>query len=143
MRLSRLQLKEDLLLYYYFITVAGFPIKLQSSIKSLGVYLDSHISLDRTFPRFARHHISTLCHIRSSQTTEAAKTIALSIVGSLLDYCNSLLACTSASNLARLQLVQNTLAELLLKSLGTATSCQFWPACTSYVRQRNNILKSL
>ena len=50
--------------------------------------------------------------IRSSLTTEAcySKTIAAAIVGSRLDYCNSLLAGTSVSNLARLQLVQNTLA---------------------------------
>ena len=36
--------------------------------------------------------------------------IAIAIVGSRLDYCNSLLASTSVSNLATLQLVQNTLA---------------------------------
>ena len=37
----------------------------------------------------------------------------MAIVGSRLDYCNSLLAGTSASNLARLQLVQNTLARVV------------------------------
>ena len=47
------------------------------------------------------------------RTTEAAKTVAVAIVGSRLDYCNSLLAGTSASNLARLQLVQNTLARVV------------------------------
>ena len=46
-----------------------------------------------------------------SLTTEACKTVAAAIVGSRLDYCNSLLAGTSVSNLARLQLVQNTLAR--------------------------------
>ena len=35
------------------ITVAGSPIKLQSSIKSLGVYLDSHMSFDE--------HVSEIC----------------------------------------------------------------------------------
>ena len=35
------------------------------------------------------------------------------IVGSRLDYCNSLLTGTSVSNLARLQLVQNTLARVV------------------------------
>ena len=34
-------------------------------------------------------------------------------MGSRLDYCNSLLAGTSVSNLARLQLVQNTLARVV------------------------------
>ena len=58
-------------------------------------------------------HIRALRHIRSSLTTEAAKTVAVAIVSSRLDYCNSLLAGTSASNLARLQLVQNTLARVV------------------------------
>ena len=39
--------------------------------------------------------------------------MAAAIVGSRLDYCNSLLAGTSVSNLARLQLVQNTLARVV------------------------------
>ena len=45
------------------ITVAGSPIKLQSSIKSLGVYLNSHMSFEK--------HVSEICkasyfHIQSS-----------------------------------------------------------------------------
>ena len=58
-------------------------------------------------------HIRALRHIRSSLTTEACKTVAAAIVGSRLDYCNSFLAGTSVSNLARLQLVQNTLARVV------------------------------
>ena len=46
-------------------------------------------------------------------TTEASKTIAAAIVGSRLDFCNSLLAGTSVSNLTRLQRVQNTLARVV------------------------------
>ena len=54
-------------------------------------------------------HIRALRHIRTSLTIEASKTIAAAIVGSRLDFCNSL-AGTSVSNLTRLQRVQNTLA---------------------------------
>ena len=39
--------------------------------------------------------------------------MATAIVGSRLDYCNSLLAGTSVSNLSRLQLVQNNLARVV------------------------------
>ena len=56
-------------------------------------------------------HICALRHIRASLTTEASKTIAAAIVGSRLDFCNSLLAGTSVSNLTRLQL--NTLARVV------------------------------
>ena len=58
-------------------------------------------------------HIRALRHIRASLTTEAAKTIAAAIVDSRLDFCNSLLAGTSVSNLTRLQRVQNTLARVV------------------------------
>ena len=58
-------------------------------------------------------HIRALRHIRASLTTEASKTITAAIVGSRLDFCNSLLAGTSVSNLARLQRVQNTLARVV------------------------------
>ena len=49
----------------------------------------------------------------ASLTTEASKTIAAAIVGSRLDFCNSLLAGTSVSNLTRFQRVQNTLARVV------------------------------
>ena len=98
------------------ISVAGSPIRLQSSIKNLGVYLDSKMSFDKQISETCKtsyFHIRALRHIRSSLTTEACKTIAAAIVGSRLDYCNSLLAGTSLLNLARLQLVQNTLARVV------------------------------
>ena len=98
------------------ISVAGSPIKLQPSIKNLGVYLDSKMSFDKQVSETCKasyFHIRALRHIRSSLTNEACKTIAAAIVGSRLDYCNSLLAGTSLSNLARLQLVQNTLARFV------------------------------
>ena len=43
----------------------------------------------------------------------STNSIAAAIVGSRLDFCNSLLAGTSVSNLTRLQLVQNTLARVV------------------------------
>jgi len=43
---------------------------------------------------------------------DVARTVACSIIGSRLDYCNSLLAGTSKSNLIKLQRVQNTLARV-------------------------------
>ena len=58
-------------------------------------------------------HIRALRHIRTFLTTEASKTIAAAIVGLRLDFCNSLLAGTSVSNLTRLQRVQNTLAQVV------------------------------
>ena len=58
------------------ITVAGFTIKLQSSIKNLGVYLDSHLSFDKHVSKICKasyFHIRALRHIRSSLITEQQK----------------------------------------------------------------------
>ena len=60
------------------IFVAGSPIKLQTSIKSLGVHLDSRLSSDKQLSETCKasyFHIHTFCHIRSSLTTEAAKKV--------------------------------------------------------------------
>ena len=95
------------------ISVAGSPIKLQSSIKYLGVHLDSFDKQVSETCKASYFHIRALHHIRSSLTIEACKTVAAAIVRSRLDYCNSLLAGTSVANLARLQLVQNTLARVV------------------------------
>ena len=82
-----------------FISVAGSPIKLQSSIKNLGVHLDSiGCLLTNRFPKHARHLSFTFVHsvtFDHSLTTEACKTVTAAIVVSRLDYCNSLLTGTS------------------------------------------------
>ena len=74
------------------------------------------MSFDKQVPETCKacyFHIRALRHIRASFTTEASKTIAASIVGSRLDFCNSVLAGTSVSNLTCLQRVQNTLARVV------------------------------
>ena len=66
------------------------PIKLQTSIKNLGVNLDSRLSFDKQVSETCKasyFHIRAVRHIRSSLTAEAAKTVATAIVGSRLDYC--------------------------------------------------------
>jgi len=54
-----------------------------------------------------------LRHIRPLLTLNTAKTIAASIVGSRLDYCNSVLYGMSQTNIDRLQHVQNLLARVV------------------------------
>ena len=98
------------------VSVASSPIGLQSSIKSLGIYLDSTMSFDKQVSETCKacyFHICALRHIRASLTTEVSKTIAAAIVGSLLDFCNSFLAGPSVSNLARHQRVQNNFSRVV------------------------------
>ena len=127
------------------ITVAGSPIKLQSSIKSLGVYLDSHMSFDKHVSEICKasyFHIRALRHIRSSLTTEAAKTIAVAIVGALGSTIVILfLQARPHQILLAFRWFRTLLLELLHKSLGTATSRQFWPACTGSLYAIESISK--
>ena len=78
--------------------------------------LDSRLTFD--------HHVSSICkscffhirafrHIRPALTQDMAKSVAVSLVGSRLDYANSLLYGTSRGNLHKLQRIQNTLAKLV------------------------------
>ena len=59
------------------VSVVGSLINHQTSIKNLGVYIDSTMSFDKA----CFFHISALRHIRASLTTEAFKAIAAAIVG--------------------------------------------------------------
>ena len=100
------------------VSVAGSPIKLQTSIKNLDVYLDSKMSFDKQVSETCKacfFHICALRHVRTSLTTEASKTIAAAKVGSRLDFCNSLLAGTSVSYLTRLQYVYYTITHWRLR----------------------------
>ena len=83
-----------------FISVAGSPIKLQSSIKNLGAHLDSNLSFDKQVSETCKasyFHIRALRHIQSSLV----------------------------SNLARLQLVQNTLPRVFTQK---SRFCHISPA---------------
>ena len=61
----------------------------------------------------AHFHIRALRHIRGCIDEETACMVASSIIGSRLDYCNSVLHETSAKNLGKLQQVVHVLARVV------------------------------
>jgi len=65
--------------------------------------------------RLINWHIHDLWRIRSTFDLNTTRTIATSLVHSKLDYCNSLYLNLSAYQLARLQLVQNSLARVVCR----------------------------
>ena len=69
-----------------------------------------------TVVRACNFHLSALRHIRSLVSDTVAQQIACSIVGSRLDYCNSLLVNCSNRNLDKLQRVQDNLARVVCNS---------------------------
>jgi len=100
------------------VKIAGAKLPVSTMIKSLGVLIDRRLSFDSQVNAIARacnYHIWALRHIRRLVTVDVAKTLACSIVGARLDYCNSLLNGTSNKNIAILQRLQNSLARVVLQ----------------------------
>jgi len=65
----------------------------------------------------AFHHTQAFQRIRKFIKIADTKNIAAAaVVGSKLDYCNSLLYGVSGANLNKLQLVQNSFARIVLSS---------------------------
>jgi len=98
-------------------SIAGSLIKPVNKIKSLGVTLDSNLSLDPhviATCKAVHYHIRALRHIRRTISTDLAKTVACAIISSRLDYCNSLFYLTSKKNISKLQHAQNAAARVVL-----------------------------
>ena len=99
-----------------FITVAGAPVKLSHSIKSLGVNIDENLAFYehiRNVCKASYYHIRGPRHTRSALLKDTACTVASAILGSRLDYCNALLVGIFEANHDKLQRVQNTLARVV------------------------------
>ena len=106
--------------------IAGSTVQFNDALKLLGITLDASLSFDKHVTNVVRactFHIRALRHIRPLLTLEAAKAVAVSIVGSRLDYCNSLLYCTTGSNFDRLQRVPNTLARVVFRASSVHLIC--------------------
>ena len=69
----------------------------------INLTFNSHIS---HVSKSCFYHIRALCHILPALTDNVAKMVACSLVGSRLDYSNSVLLCTSAKNLVHLHRIQ-------------------------------------
>jgi hypothetical protein len=91
-------------------------IKLAHSAKCLGVTIDSQLTLTEHVNfvcKSAHYHVRALRHVRKYVSEDIAKSIATSLVGARLDYCNAVFYGTSRNNIDKLQRVQNTLARVV------------------------------
>ena len=100
-------------------SISCCDIPFSQSVRNLGFYLDETLSMDA--------HIKYLCRIlfcqlrrigkkvRSFLSTDAANKLAVSLILSRLDYCNSLLAGLPDNKLNKLQHIQNHAARLVLR----------------------------
>ena len=77
------------------ISISDVDIQTSSAVKSLGITLDRKLTFDQQVANACKacyFHTRALYHVRPSLPDDVAKTVAYSIVGSRLDYCNLLLA---------------------------------------------------
>ena len=99
------------------LAIAGQSVQLGDRLKSLGVTIDDQLSFDDHITdvcRAVNFHTRALRRIRPFCTMNTAATLAVGIVGSLLDYCSTLLCGTSNANMTKLQRAQNNVARLVL-----------------------------
>ena len=87
-----------------------------TSAKTLGVLFDSSLNFQKHISQTCRacyYHIRDLRQIQKSLSLDIAKQIAVALVSSKLDYCNSLFHNMPEKDIARLQRVQNCLASVV------------------------------
>ena len=73
--------------------------------------------MTREYTRLLLSYIRDMRRIRLFLTPSVAKTIATSLIGSKLDYCDSVLFNVTEKEISKLQNVQNCLARFVTKSL--------------------------
>ena len=89
------------------------------SAENLGVLFDSSLNFRKHISQTYRacfYHIRDLRRIRKSLSLDLAKQIAVALVSSKLDYCNSLFHNMPEKDIARLQRVPNCLARVVTKT---------------------------
>ena len=99
--------------------VSDVVIQPSATIKSLDVTLDRHLTFDQHVANVCKtcyFHIRVLHHVPQSLPDDVARIVACSTVGSRLDYCNSLFVSMTDSNFKKLQHVQNTLGQVMLRA---------------------------
>ena len=111
--------------------IQNTSINTAHSARKLGFVFDEHLTLSDQISALSKScysHIRQLRCIRHYLDLKTASTIATSIVHSKLDYCNSLYSNLPKSQINRLQLIQNSLARVVVKA---PKSCHISPVLKS------------
>jgi len=99
------------------VDVASSTIPLADHVKILGVMLGKHLMFDDhvcAVCKSAHYDIRTMRHIRPAISEDMAKSVACALIGSRLDYANSVMYGMSSSNIACLQRAQNASAQVVV-----------------------------
>lgn len=100
------------------IDLLGTKLEPANTVRNLGVIFDSALTLSNhvsSICKSAFYFIKDLRRIRRTLNKSTATAVANALVGSRLDYCNSLLFSLTKKELNRLQRVQNVLCRIVCK----------------------------
>ena len=98
--------------------LADASVQFSQTVKSLGVYLDSTLSMKPHISFIVKtcfFHLRRLATVRRYLTRDACVKLVVCLVFSRLDYCNSLMAGLPSSTINSLQRVQNCAARLVCR----------------------------
>ena len=98
------------------VNILGNVISSVDAVRNLGVWFDSDFSFschDMQVCKACFAHVQDLKRLQGHLTHEAALMAANALVGSHIDYCNSLFRGLSALDLRKLQCVQTSLARIV------------------------------
>lgn len=87
-------------------------------VLNLGVYMDTHLTMDEHVKRVCQstwYHIRQVGQLRKYLDRPAIEKLIHAVISSRLDYCNSLLFGVPATQLGRLQRIQNSAARIIYR----------------------------
>ena len=100
------------------ITIGNAQIPFKTSVKNLVITLDCHLTMNAHVSNIARtcyFELRRLASIRRFLTSTATATLVSAFVLSRIDYCNSLLFCSTHDVTSHLQRIQNYAARVILR----------------------------
>ena len=100
------------------ITIGNAQISFKQSVKNFGFTLDCHLTMNAHLSNIAwtrYFELRRLASIRSFLTSTATATLISAFVLSRIDYCSSLLFCSTLDVTSHLQFIQNYSAGVILR----------------------------
>ncbi|KAF7704817.1 hypothetical protein HF521_021889, partial [Silurus meridionalis] len=97
----------------------GCSVTTSSTVKDLGVILDSKLSFKNNFDQVTKtafFHLRNISKLRNMLSISDAEKLVHAFMTSRIDYCNALLGGCPASLINKLQLVHNAAARVLTRS---------------------------
>ena len=101
------------------ISIGDSTISPVECVRNLGVQIDQHLTMDKQVTAVCKacnFHLYRLSSIRRYITTDGARSVVQALITSRLDYCNSLLANLTNTQMKRLKSIQHKAARLVTRT---------------------------